>query len=178
MPFRSRSAAVSPPKRILLLRLERVGDLVMVLDAIAMTRHLAPQAQIDLVVGSWNAGLAGLIPAVDNIDTLDVPWMARERRGLGWPELIRLARGWRGRQYDLAINFEPDLRSNFLLALSGATRCVGFVSGGGGALLTVGVVPDPVAHVAENARMLVARALDDRPSTMDDGRWTNDDRGA
>ena len=36
------------------LRFERVGDLVMVLEAIAMVRALAPDAAIDLIVGSWN----------------------------------------------------------------------------------------------------------------------------
>ena len=34
----------SAPRRILLLRLERVGDLVMVLEAIAMVRAMAPDA--------------------------------------------------------------------------------------------------------------------------------------
>ena len=43
------------PRRILLLRLERIGDLVMALDAIRDVRTLAPAAKIDLVVGSWNA---------------------------------------------------------------------------------------------------------------------------
>ena len=66
--FRSTRTVGSSPKRILLLRLERVGDLVMVLDAIAMARHFAPQAQIDLVVGSWNVALARRIPSVDSIE--------------------------------------------------------------------------------------------------------------
>ena len=170
-PWRSRSTVAALPKRILLFRLERVGDLVMVLDAIAMARSLAPDARIDLVVGSWNAALARLIPTVDSVETLDVPWMAREQRALAWPELIRHAKGWRERQYDLAINFEPDIRTNLLVALSGAPRRVGFVSGGGGAFLTDGLVPDPSAHVAHNAKALVARALGlplvgDRPSSI------------
>jgi ADP-heptose:LPS heptosyltransferase len=172
-PFRAPSTAAAPPKRILLLRLERVGDLVMVLDAIAMARQLAPQAEIDLVVGSWNAGLARLIPSVDSVETLDAPWMARGGRGLTWPSLIRHAKGWRDRHYDLAINFEPDIRSNLLLAVSGASRRVGFVSGGGGAVLSEGVVPDPGAHIAENAKALVARAF---AASIDDRRWTIDDR--
>ncbi|HKY22373.1 MAG TPA: glycosyltransferase family 9 protein [Vicinamibacterales bacterium] len=149
----------NPPKRILLLRLERVGDLLMVLDAIAMVRALAPQAEIDLVVGSWNLPLARLIPAVNAIETLDVPWMAREGHGLSWRALISRARAWRSKGYDLAINLEPDIRSNLLLALSGAARTTGFVSGGGGDVLSEAVEPDPGAHVAANAMTLVARAF-------------------
>ena len=146
------------PRRILLLRLERIGDLVMVLDAIAMVRSFAPEAEIDLVVGSWNRSLAGVIPGV-RIETLDVPWMARQGRGLTWLQLVRRARAWRRNRYDLAINFEPDIRSNLLLGLSGAPRRAGFASGGGGAVLSDAIAPDPGAHVAENARTLVERAF-------------------
>ena len=147
------------PRRILLLRLERIGDLLMVLDGIALVRAMAPHAEIDLVVGSWNRSLAGLVPALSSIETLDVPWLAREGAGLPWPALVRRARAWRNRRYDLAINFEPDIRSNFLLALSGAARRIGFISGGGGAFLTDRVSPDPGAHIAANARALVERAF-------------------
>jgi ADP-heptose:LPS heptosyltransferase len=103
--------------------------------------------------------LAGLIPGV-NVETLDVPWIARKGAGLTWSALIDRAKAWRGKSYDLAINFEPDIRSNLLLALSGAPRRVGFLSGGGGAVLTDAVAPDPRAHIAENAKALVARAFD------------------
>ncbi len=157
--LRQARPAENPPRRILLLRLERVGDLLMVRDALAEVRALAPGASIDLVVGSWNAPLAALIPGVDSIETLDVPWMARDREGLSWGELSRRARSWRVRQYDLAINFEPDIRSNLLLAMSGAPRRAGFNSGGGGSLLTDSLAPDPRAHIAENARALVRHAM-------------------
>ncbi len=167
----SRTPPAGPPKRILLLRLERVGDLLMVLDAIAMVRTLAPHAKIDLVTGSWNLPLARLIPSVDSIETLDVPWMARGGRALSWQALIPRAKAWRNNEYDLAINFEPDIRSNLLLALSGAPRRIGFVSGGGGAVLSEAVEPDPAAHIAANALTLVARAFEttgQRPRATDD----------
>lgn len=152
-------AAQNPPRRILLLRLERIGDLLMVRDALADVRALAPTASIDLVVGTWNASLAALIPGIDSVETLDVPWMAREGRGLSWSDLRKRARAWRARRYDLVINFEPDIRSNLLMAMSGTARRAGFVSGGGGSLLTDSLAPDPHAHIADNARELVRRVL-------------------
>ena len=83
-------------------------------------------------------------------------------RGRG-PIVARRSSGareaWRSSDYDLAINFEPDIRSNLLLALSGAPRRVGFVSGGGGAVLTDAIAPDPRAHIADNAKALVERAF-------------------
>jgi lipopolysaccharide heptosyltransferase II len=146
--------------------MEKVGDLVMVLDAIALVRALAPDATIDLVVGSWNRPLAGLIQSVDSIETLDVPWIAAEGRGLSWVALVARARAWRSKHYDLAINFEPDIRSNLLLALSGATRRVGFLSGGGGSALTDAIAPDPHAHIADNAKALVACAFARVPTSV------------
>lgn len=167
-PRKRHGALRSTPQRILLLRLERIGDLLMAIDAIAAVRALAPHAHIDLVVGSWNESLARLLPEVDSIETLDAPWMAREGRGLSWPALVRRARDWQTRSYDLAINFEPDIRSNLLLALSGATRRVGFGSGGGGSLLTDVVFPDPAAHIADNALALVSRAFNSHSPVAQD----------
>ena len=153
------TALAARPKRILLLRLERVGDLLMVLDAIARVRAFAPQAHIDLVVGSWNAPLAHLIRNVDAVETLDVPWMAREGRGESWIGILQRTRTWRDKRYDLAINFEPDIRSNLMLALSGAPLRAGFASGGGAAVLTHALQPDPAAHIAANASALVTRVF-------------------
>lgn len=171
--IRTAQSPHGPPRRILLLRLERIGDLLMTLEAIAAVRSYAPHAHIDLVVGSWNTELARLIPAVDSVETLDAPWMRQQRlpsrvsvraRGIGadraaWVAIGRQAHAWRWRCYDIAINFEPDIRSNILLALSGASRRVGFYSGGGGGLLDASMAPDPAAHIATNAKQLVARAF-------------------
>ena len=168
-PFRT-AAKPGSPRRILVLRLERIGDLLMSLDAIAGIRRLAPEARIDLVVGSWNVPLARLLPCVDSIEAMDVPWMARGSRGSSWVEMVQQARSWRAKQYDLAINFEPDIRSNLLLALSGASRTVGFLSGGGGATLTDAIAPDPAAHIATNANTLVQRAFASSIAPADSGR--------
>jgi ADP-heptose:LPS heptosyltransferase len=151
------------PQRILLLRLERIGDLLMALPAIRDVRSLAPSADIDLVVGEWNASLARAIPSVTRVMTLDARWLARDAGGLGMPALITEARRWRSQRYDLAINFEPDVRSNLLTALSGATWTVGWTSGGGGPVLDVSVDFDPRAHTIVNARRLVRTAFDRTP---------------
>ena len=64
------------------------------------------------------------------------------------------------RRYDLAINFEGDIRSHGLLALSAARRRVGFAHAGGGPLLTDVVPFDGGRHVADNGLALVERAFD------------------
>jgi len=145
-------------RRVLLLRLERIGDLLMILDAVADARTAWPDAEIDLAVGSWNLPIARLIPGISTIHTADVPWLAREGGGDGWPALIGKARSWRGRDYDLVINLEPDIRSNFLASLTGAPARHGYWTGGGGPFLTDAIEYEPTTHVSANARALVRRA--------------------
>jgi ADP-heptose:LPS heptosyltransferase len=217
-----RRAPAWPPRRILLLRLERIGDLLMSAPAIAAIRACAPDATIDLVVGSWNASLAALIPGIDSIEVLDAPWLARgatapsatqagvapgaaaaqastggtqadaAQAGTGPPpnasiadtaaaaaartsaargghasaaarrghaELVRRALSWRSRHYDLAINFEGDIRSNGLMMLSGARRRIGFDMAGGGPMLTQRVQFRPDEHTTANAWRLVHEAF-------------------
>ena len=154
-PFRRRSR-VAQPQRILLLRLERIGDLLMALPGISAVRHFAPHAEIDLVVGSWNADLARAIPAVTRVIPLDAAWLARDGEGVVLPALLRVATTWRARRYDLAINFEPDIRSNLLLATSGARWTAGYRSAGGGALLDQALEYDQGAHTSDNAQRLVS----------------------
>ncbi len=161
-PF-TRRAAAAEPHRILLLRLERIGDLVMALEAIRDVRSLATSAQIDLVVGSWNGELAQAVPSVDRVETLDPRWLAREGEGVGMSALMRTAWGWRERRYDLAINFEPDVRSNLVAAAAGAARTAGWASGGGAPVLDVAVDYEPTAHTTANARRLVQHVFGRTP---------------
>ena len=145
----------SVPKRVLLLRLERIGDLLMVVDAVHRIRAHLPSAFIQLVVGSWNDDLAKLISGVDQIQVLNVPWLAREDKSSSVQATIQMAWGWREQEFDLAINFESDIRSNALLAVSGAPRRVGYRTGGGEGFLTDALNYKPTVHTADNARRLV-----------------------
>lgn len=145
-------------RRILLLRLERIGDLLMVLDAIADVRAEWPDAEVDLAVGSWNLPIARLIPGLTTIQTADLPWLARDGAGDGWFTLAGRARAWARRGYDLVLNFEPDIRTNFLSWLTGGRFRHGYWTGGGGPFLTDAAAYEPLKHVSANARALVARA--------------------
>jgi len=152
-------SAAHPIRRVLLLRLERIGDLLMVLDAIREARRQWPDAEIDLAVGRWNQPLAVLIPELSRVETADAPWLARPGESDdGWLALLARARAWRRRRYDLVINFEPDIRSNLVAWMTGAPRRVGYSSGGGGAFLTDATSYTPASHVSTNARALVGRA--------------------
>jgi lipopolysaccharide heptosyltransferase II len=155
----------APPRRVLVLRLERIGDLLMTFGALASLRARLPHAEIDLCVASWNEPLARAMAVADRVDVLDPPWLAREQPGAPWARLRAHARGWRRNRYDLAINLEPDIRSNLLLWWSGALRRVGYFTGGGGALLTDQAAYNPALHTHDNAMRLVGLAVPDLADT-------------
>jgi ADP-heptose:LPS heptosyltransferase len=136
----------------------------MTAPALAELRALAPPgAAIDLVVGSWNREIAAALPGIDRVEILDAGWLARAGAGRTPLGLARHAARWRSRRYDLAINFEPDIRTNIALAAAGARRTAGFTGGGGGALLDIPVTYDISAHTVDNARTLVHAALGRTP---------------
>jgi lipopolysaccharide heptosyltransferase II len=162
--------AVGDRPSVLLLRLERVGDLLMTLDAIAAVRAVRPGASIDLVVGEWNEAVARLIPAVDRVETLSAPWLARGAGGHPPAAMVARAWSWRARRYDVAINFEGDVRSNALLGLSGAVRRVGFPMAGGGPMLSDAVAFDPTIHTRSSSLRLVERAFDLAPGSLEQQR--------
>jgi lipopolysaccharide heptosyltransferase II len=159
-----RRPASGVPARILVFRLERVGDLLMARPGLALLRHRFAEARIDLVVGSWNRPLAGLFPEVDAVQTLDLPWVARGDRSSSASEILSRVREWRRTDYDLAVNFEGDIRSHLLLRASGARRRAGFPQAGGGPLLDTVAPYDPHQHSAWNILRLAALAGGTEPT--------------
>src|SRR3954471_11106364 len=90
--------APARPARVLCFRIERIGDLLMTVPALAALRAALPDAAIDLAVGSWNRDVAMAIPGIDRVETLDAAWLARPsvnaavgRAGLGVMALARRA---------------------------------------------------------------------------------------
>ncbi|MGE3842104.1 MAG: glycosyltransferase family 9 protein [Vicinamibacterales bacterium] len=156
------------PRRILLFRLERIGDLLMTLSALQAVKRTWPDAHVDLVVGSWNRDLASHLPWVDDVLVIDAPWLSRGPHQAWLRDVGRMVARWRRTDYALAMNLEGDIRSNLLLALSGARVRVGFPMAGGGSLLTHAVSHEPTRHTADNALALVRVAAQTFERTVPD----------
>lgn len=125
--------SVSSIRSVLALRLDRLGDLVMTLPALAELRKLVPEARIELGVGSWNEELARGLPFVDRLRIIDAPWAAWGKRA-SWSAAARDIQ--RGERVDLVVDFQGDVRVIALMALTGAPLRAGFGDTGGGHLLT------------------------------------------
>src|SRR5262249_60054033 len=78
---RFRRGSSARPSRVLCFRLERIGDLLMTLPALAALRAALPGASIDLVTGSWNQAIASAVPGIDRVEVLDAAWLSRPSAG-------------------------------------------------------------------------------------------------
>ncbi|GMR24669.1 MAG: lipopolysaccharide heptosyltransferase II [Acidobacteriota bacterium] len=119
-------------KRILALRLDRLGDFLTTLPALKALRAAAPGAHLELAVGSWNEPIARRLPFVDSVRIVDTPWAA-------WGKQVRFQdarKALRGDTPDLAIDFQGDVRVLLLMASTRATLRAGYGDTGGGYLLT------------------------------------------
>ncbi len=151
--------ASDPPRDVLVLRLDRIGDVVMSLAALADLRNALPNARIRLAVGRWSAAIAESAP-VDEILLWSAPWIGRPSEGSEsvWA-LSRRARALAGSPLDLAIDLQGDVRASWLLWLTGARARVGYANTGGDYLLTDVVPLDETVSWVEQNRRAVARAL-------------------
>jgi ADP-heptose:LPS heptosyltransferase len=122
-------------QRVLALRLDRLGDLLTTLPALRALRAGLPRARIELAVGSWNEPVARRLPFVDAVRIVDAPWSAWGQEGKD-SGFFQARRGLAGGSFDLALDFQGDLRVILLMALAGARLRAGYGETGGRYLLT------------------------------------------
>src|SRR5262245_3850444 len=67
-------------REVLVLRLDRIGDVLMSLPALQDLRTALPHARIRLAVGAWSAQLASSAP-VDEVLVWSAPWVGRPSEG-------------------------------------------------------------------------------------------------
>jgi lipopolysaccharide heptosyltransferase I len=104
-------------KRLLVVRLGSLGDLVHTLPAVSAIRRTFPALEIDWLVDAPHREFLSLVPVLTSIVVL------RDRTAGAW----LAARGeLRARQYDVALDFQGLLKSAALARLSGARRVIGF----------------------------------------------------
>ena len=116
------------PQRILVIRLDLIGDLVLSLTAVRALKRAYPDAEIDLLALPSSAQVALCDPDLSHIITYD-PNVWRRPQALLRPQNWRAARAvvrqLRERHYDIAVSLFGEWAA-ILAVLSGARRRVGF----------------------------------------------------
>ena len=105
-------------KRVLVVRLRSIGDMVLATPSLVSLRRFLPDAEIDVLLEDWVAPLIEGSSAVDRVVTV----------GRSGASRIRAAWGLRRRGYDVAFNLHGGTTGTFFTIASGARHRVGYGS--------------------------------------------------
>ncbi len=124
--------------KILLVRLDHIGDLLMATPAIAALRRKFPKARIDLLGGQRAVEIFRGNNDIDHVHTFEASWYDPRRGKEIWPiDVVSALWKLRKQKYDVSVDLRGDFRVIFLfLWLTGARRRIGFHDLGLGFLLT------------------------------------------
>ncbi len=144
------------PKRMLLIRLEHVGDVLMTTPAIRALRNRFPKAQIDVLARDFTAPVLQKNKNVSNVIAWNAPWLSSIGKRESWSSVRQMIRKLQKNKYDAAIDFHGDPR-NILFAGRIARYRIGFGCRGFGFLLNK-TVPYGKKHVIDR-NLALAKAL-------------------
>jgi len=96
----------SSPKRILIIRLSSIGDIILATPVPRILKNKFPAAELDFIVKKQFAPLLQDNPYIDHILSLDT--------GNGRSELARLKNQLLARNYDLVVDIHNNFRSHLL----------------------------------------------------------------
>lgn len=115
-------------KRILVSKLDHMGDLVLAIPAIMKLRARYPEARIDALVGSWNLDAARQLGVFDQVLTLDFfskkSSVAANARDAALTAVVASMP-----EYDIAIDLRRQRDTRFILARIPARVRAGYASG-------------------------------------------------
>ena len=119
------------PRRILIVRLSAIGDVVRTLPALEALRRADPEAHIAWLVEDRAAAVVQGHPALDAVYVFERRKVSASlRRPWRWPRLLRYLLTFvtelRRRPYDVVFDFQSLLKSGMLAWVSGAPLRIGF----------------------------------------------------
>jgi heptosyltransferase-2 len=112
---------MAEPRRILFVRTDRLGEVVLNLPVLAALRMAYPQARITAMLSPE------LAPLLDGVPSIDRQLVHRDGPRWAWGlDAARLAARWRIEQFDLVIISNPKKAFHLAALLAGIPRRVGY----------------------------------------------------
>jgi ADP-heptose:LPS heptosyltransferase len=146
--------------RILLVRPDHLGDMLLVTPILHAIKACIPSAHITVMVGPWSAEVVARHPAINNLITCPFPGFQRASQGPLTPYqlLFTTAYHLRRTHYDLALNLRPDFWwGAALLYLAGIPQRIGYALAPGAPFLTQ-ALPFPASEHATISNLRLTSA--------------------
>jgi len=124
-------------KKILVTRIDHLGDALLLRPALQQLRLNLPDAQIHLLTTSDNAPIFLLDKNIDMVIPFSGHWFQKQGSATSFiRSFLEILTLIRSQKYDIAIDFRGDLRTNLLFFLAGIPIRYGYGMTGGGWMLT------------------------------------------
>jgi ADP-heptose:LPS heptosyltransferase len=146
------------PKRILLIRLEHIGDVLLATPAFRALRKKYPKARIDVLCREAGAEVLVGNKDVDKVIVWNAPWLSAGKKE-SWQSVSEMIKKLRANKYDLAIDFHGDPR-NILLAWLVADYRIGYGCRGLGFLLNKNVEYEDSHAIDKNLKLVDNKIVD------------------
>lgn len=147
-------------RRILVVELWNIGDVVLLLPFLAQLRSVFPSASISLLARPHAREILDGTGLVDEYLDEAAPsdnWLSLNPLLGGWKDLWKLRADLRSREFDVAFQCRLHVREHVILAMSGAGRRVGYAFGEGDTMLTDAIAVDDLhRHKVEDWMGLLA----------------------
>jgi ADP-heptose:LPS heptosyltransferase len=149
--------------RILLVRPDHLGDLVLTTPVFAALKARLPNANVTLMVGPWSGEVVARHPDIDRIIPFQFPGFTRAPQKPLAPYILlwKTAQQLRRQNYAIAINLRPDFWwGAVLLYLAGIPHRIGYAIDPGTSFLTRALPFTPPEHATVSNLRLVSAALE------------------
>ena len=155
-----RLSAATP--RILLIRPDHLGDMLLVTPILQAIKEHIPAAHVTMMAGQWSADIVERHPALDNLITCPFPGFQRatQKPLAPYQLLLTTASQLRRHKYDLAINLRPDFWwGGALLYLTAIPHRIGYAIAPGAPFLTQALTFPTAEHATISNLQLASAAL-------------------
>lgn len=166
--FVVRCVAPAHPARILLIKPDHLGDVLLATPALRLLRQQAPHADIVALVGPWSVPVLADNPSLNRLSPLSFPGFERNPTKRTWPlslvrpylRLLVSAMRLRAAPFDVALVLRDDHWWGAALALLAGIPCrVGHGVPECQPFLTTALPWEPEQHVAAQALAVVRQAV-------------------
>jgi len=123
-------------KSILVSEYHRIGDVFLIIPALKVLKSTFPDSKLVLLCCESAKDLVTDLNIADEVVSVFVPWTNWEWSPLKWLRVRSLARSFRKRNIDLAIDFKGDFRNSWFLWHVGSKIRLGYTATGGSYFFT------------------------------------------
>ena len=109
--YRKRLPKDFAPERILVIKLDHIGDVLLATPVFSNLRRAYPNAELHALTGAWSRVVLEKHPDVNNVEEYNSPAFCRTGQPTSLRETFKLYRQLRRQKYDLIVELRSDWRT-------------------------------------------------------------------